>query len=155
MVLLGGLILQQGGSDAAGVAPAVDLFRRAAGRGNVDAQYNLGVCLRRGLGIEQNTAEAERAYRAAAEKGHRSAQLALGSLVAQTATREEQWREAAHWYRLAADGGHPAAMLSLGQLHESGRGVAADREAALALYRQALSAGLDEAAGEIQRMQPG
>lgn len=94
--------------------------------GNVDAQYNLGVCLRRGFGGVRDDARAERAYRSAASKGHRSAQFALGSLKAETAVTSEDWSEVAHWYRLAADGGHEIAMLSLARLNEGGAGVAAN-----------------------------
>ena len=45
MVILGGLLLQHS-SDSSDLVQAVDLFRRAAALGNLDAQYNLGVCLR-------------------------------------------------------------------------------------------------------------
>jgi TPR repeat protein len=84
--------------------------------GNIDACYNLGVCLRRGLGTARDDVEAERYYRAAAEKGHQSAQLALGSLKAQSATGAVDWLESARWYRLAAAAGNPAAMSALEQL---------------------------------------
>jgi len=62
MVLLAGLLLQQpsGEGDA---SQAVDLLQRAAARGNLDAHYNLGVCLRRGLGIARDDVEAQRLYR--------------------------------------------------------------------------------------------
>jgi TPR repeat protein len=154
MVLLAGVLLQHP-TDPADQAQAVELFRRAAGHGNVDAQYNLGVCLRRGLGVARDDAQAEQVYRAAALKGHRSAQLALGSLKAQTATRDEEWSESAHWYRLAAEAGHPSAMMSLAELHERGRGVAANRDAALTLYQQALAAGHAPAAAELKRLEAG
>jgi TPR repeat protein len=131
----------------------LDLFRRAAAQGNLDAQYNLGVCLRLGLGVPRDDAEAERLYSGAAQRGHRSAQLALGSLKAQSATTEAAWQEVARWYRLAADSGHPAAMASLAQLYESGRGVTVDRSAALTLYRQALAAGDADAALAVQRIE--
>jgi hypothetical protein len=151
MLLLGGLLLQLGAE--ADQAQAVDMFRRAAAQGNLDAQYNLGVCVRLGLGLARDDAEAERLYRAAADQGHRSAQLALGSLIEQRAASEPDWIEAARWYRLAADAGHPAAMSSLAHLYEHGRGVSVDRTAALALYRQALAAGHVPAGPEVRRIE--
>jgi TPR repeat protein len=151
MVLLGGLLLQA--DDESDHAQAVELFRRAAAQGNLDGQYNLGVCLRRGLGVARDDREAERHYTAAAERGHRSAQLALGALKAQAASTDPEWAEAVRWYRLAADGGHPAAMMGLARFHESGRGVARDPGAALSLYRQALAAGDAAAAEEVQRLE--
>jgi hypothetical protein len=131
----------------------VDLLRRAADSGNVDAQYNLGVCLRRGLGVERNDAEAERLYSAAAQMRHRSAQLALGGMKAERARSDDEWTEVAHWYRLAADSGHPSAMMALAELYESGRGLASDRSSALTLYRQALEAGRTDASAQVLRLQ--
>ena len=69
MVLLGGLILENP-EEAARFPQAVELFRRAAAHGNIDAEYNLGVCLRRGLGVAPDAKAAERSYRAAAERNH-------------------------------------------------------------------------------------
>jgi TPR repeat protein len=151
MVLLAGLLLQH--APESEHPQAVELFRRAAASGNIDAQYNLGVCLRRGLGVASDDIEAEQLYSSAARQGHRSAQLALAALKAQSATTEAGWQEAAHWYRLAADAGHPAAVVSLAQLYESGRGVERDRAAALRLYRQALAAGQVDCAREVRRLE--
>jgi TPR repeat protein len=152
MALLGGMLLQHS-SEAADQVQAAELFRRAAAKGNIDAQYNLGVCLRRGLGVARDDVEAERLYTAAAQQGHRSAQLALGSLKAQTATSEAGWQEAARWYRLAADAGHSAAVAALAQLYESGRGVTRDRAAALALHRQALAWGHADSEPDVRRIE--
>ena len=44
-------------------------------------------------------------------------------------------------------------MASLAQLHENGRGVIRDSFTALLLYRQALSAGHNEAAAAVQRLE--
>jgi TPR repeat protein len=156
MVLLGGLLLQHadGSADAgADRAQAADLFARAAEQDNVDAQYNLGVCFRLGLGVARDDVAAALYYGAAAEKGHSSAQLAFGSLKAQTAASETDWSRVVHWYRLAAEAGHPTAMLALAQLQEQGRGTPKDRAGALMLYRQARDAGLADAATNVQRLE--
>jgi TPR repeat protein len=117
MVLLGGLILESP-ENAARFPRAVELFRRAAAQGNIDAEYNLGVCLRRGFGVGPDAQAAERSYRAAAERNHVSAQLALGDLIAESATTDAEWLEATHWYRLAADSGNAAANARLAELQE-------------------------------------
>jgi TPR repeat protein len=88
MVLLGGMLLQQAPnpldrSKADEQALAAELFRRAAAKGNIDAQYNLGVCLRHGLGVQRDNAKAERLYSAAAQRGHPLAQQALSVLQRQ------------------------------------------------------------------------
>jgi TPR repeat protein len=46
-------------------------------------------------------------------------------------------------------------MASLARLHESGRGVPTDLDAALKLYRRALAAGLTDAAAEVERIEAG
>ncbi len=112
MVLLGGLILASP-ENAPRFPQAVALFRRAKGKGNTDAEYNLGVCLRRGLGVIPNNKAAERHYRAAAERNHVSAQLALGDLIAERAATDAEWLEADHWYRLAAASGNNHAQARL------------------------------------------
>jgi TPR repeat protein len=78
MVLLGGLAL------ADDQALAAELFRRAAARGNIDAHYNLGECLRLGLGVPRDDVKAERLYSAAAQHGHVLAQQALVALKARS-----------------------------------------------------------------------
>jgi TPR repeat protein len=118
MVLLGGLILESP-DNAARFPQAVELFRRAAVQGNVDAEYNQGVCLRRGLGVAADAKAAERSYRVAAERNHVSAQLALGDLIAERATTDTEWLEVIHWYRLAADSGNAAAKTRLEEIQDS------------------------------------
>ncbi|HVN64654.1 MAG TPA: tetratricopeptide repeat protein, partial [Candidatus Binataceae bacterium] len=114
MVLLGGLILADT-DNRARFPRAVELFRRAAERGNADAQYNLGVCLRQGWGVPADIAAAERSYRSAAERNQVSAQLALADLIAARATSDDERLEAMHWYRLAADNGNKVAKLRVGE----------------------------------------
>jgi len=118
MVLLGGRILENL-NEPARFPAAVNLFLRAATLGNIDAEYNLGVCLRRGLGVEKDLTAAEEKYRLAAKQNHVSAQLALGDVVFERAVREADWTEAAHWYQLAADGGSTVAKESLMLVEES------------------------------------
>jgi TPR repeat protein len=118
MVLLGGLILEHP-EDKTKSPRAFELFRIAALQGNTDAEYNLGVCLRRGFGVAPDREQAERHYRSAASRGHESAQLALGDLIAENAASEAQWRDARHWYRLAADQGNAAAKARLADIEAS------------------------------------
>ena len=105
--------------NAARFPQAVELFRRAAALGNADAAYNLGVCLRRGLGVRPDTQAAERSYRAAAERNHVSAQLALGDVISESATTDAGWLEAAQWYGRAADSGNAPAKARLAEIQES------------------------------------
>ena len=54
--------------------------------------------------------------------------------------------EAVDWLERAAAGGHAMAMHSLAACYDEGTGVAADKQRAIALYRQAVRAGLEESA---------
>jgi len=118
MVLLGGLILENP-EDKGRAAQAFELFRIAALRGNTDAEYNLGVCLRRGFGVAPNREQAEHHYRSAASRGHESAQLALGDLIAESAVSEAEWRDAYQFYQQAANRGNPAAKSRLAEIEAS------------------------------------
>jgi TPR repeat protein len=118
MVLLGGLMLESS-DDSARFPRAVELFGQAAAQGNTDAEYNLGVCFRRGFGVTPDRKQAELHYRSAARRDHESAQLALGDLIAQSAATELEWHEAIHWYRLAADRGNAVAKVRLTEVAQS------------------------------------
>jgi hypothetical protein len=110
-LVLAALILR-GETESGYPAEALDLLTRAATTGvdgsGADAEYNLGVCHRRGLLTPVDLDAAEHWYRRAAAKGQASAQLALADLLRERATSEAERAEAAHWYA-AAD----AARLSL------------------------------------------
>ena len=60
-------------------------FQLAADGGIVDAQYNLGVCLLNGKGLEKSEPEAFNYFKLAADEGHADAKAA----TAKTCTRGE------------------------------------------------------------------
>src|SRR5713226_6369422 len=59
-------------------ATAIGLWRPLADKGEVDAQYNLGVMYDRGQGVTRDYAVAVRRFRKAADQGFAAAQLSLG-----------------------------------------------------------------------------
>jgi TPR repeat protein len=120
MVLLAGSILQDENGQQR-YPEAVQLFQRAMAQGSADAQYNLGVCFRRGLGVSVDGRQAEQHYREAAHRNHTSAQLALGDLIATRAATEADLNEASHWYQVAADAGNEVAKSRLARLSEARR----------------------------------
>ncbi len=63
-------------------AAAIKWYRRAAGQGLADAQYNLGVMYYKGQGVPQDYAVAARWYRKAAAQGLASALYNLGRIGA-------------------------------------------------------------------------
>ena len=53
-----------------------DLLSKAK-KGDVEAQYNLGICYQNGQGVEQNEIEAQNWFRLAANGGHTKAKEML------------------------------------------------------------------------------
>ena len=105
---------------------AHEIWLPLAERGNMRAQYNLGVLYDRGLGVPQNFAEAAKWYLAAAEKGHTDAEANLGYAYEQGRGVAQDFGEAAKWYRRAAERGDIAAQANLGTLYANGLGVEQD-----------------------------
>jgi len=122
-----GLAAREAG-DAAG---ARAIWEPLAERGDVLAQYNLGVLALRGEG------DALRWFTAAAESGHLPAQTALAGLLAD----RQDWHGAARWYAAAAQQGNAGAAHSLGVLHDRGLLGDESRTQASRWFRQAAEAG--------------
>ena len=59
---------------------AVHIFTKLAEQGSAEAQFNLGVCYKKGHGVKQSYKEAVKWYRKAAEQGFAPAQEALKNL---------------------------------------------------------------------------
>jgi hypothetical protein len=102
---------------------ASELFLIEANKGNVNAQYNLGVMYSNGRGVPQNYHEAARWYRLAAEQQNAKAQTKLGDLyyIGQGVPRD--YKKAVEWYRLAAEQGDMTAQLYLGDMYYKGQGL--------------------------------
>ncbi len=118
---------------------------QAAQRGDVTAQFNLGLAYATGLGVPRDDAEAARWYRRAAEQGHAAAQDALGwaHTIGQGVPKDEA--EAVRWYRRAAEQGHAKAQFDLGSAASQGFGVPKDDAEAARCYRKAAEQGYDRA----------
>jgi hypothetical protein len=116
-------------------------YRKAADRGDTDAQYNLGVSYRYGRGVPQDYAEALRWYRMAADRGNADAQNNIGFLYMQGLGVAPDYAEAMRWYRKAADQGETTAQNNIGVLYFQGLGVAQDYSEAMRWYRKAADQG--------------
>ncbi len=144
-LLLDGEVTEESAQEAAG------LFDQAARMGNIEGEYNLGVCFRRGIGVTADRDMARQLYRSAAEKGHLSAQLALGDLLVEIGG-DDAIQEAAGWYERAASAGVPGAAFGLARLYEAGLGVEVNREKAIELNVMAAQAGHAEAKTALDRL---
>lgn len=89
------------------------IYRKAAEWGDATAQFQLGECYFRGLGIAQNNKEAFSWYRKAAEQGDEKAQFMLGECYKDGIGVMKSKMIARKWYRKAAEQGHEEAKKCL------------------------------------------
>ena len=95
---------------------AFEYYLKAASQGDAEAQYNLGVCYRKGYGVEKNLTEAVKWYRKAADQGIAKAQGFLGVCYYQGDGVEKDYKQAVIWFRKAADQGNAQAQNALRKL---------------------------------------
>ena len=86
----------------------------AAGKGNADAAFNVGIMYQNGMGVEQSFENAAKYYQIAADQGIADAQYALACLYNAGTGVEQSYEKAAEYFRLAADQGHSDAQYNLG-----------------------------------------
>ena len=94
---------------------AVAWFKKASEQGHAKAQYFLYSFYRDGMGVEQNPLLANQWLNKAAVGGSDSAQYSLGIESGDP-----------KWFRLAAAQGHDGAQLALASLYRDGKGVERD-----------------------------
>jgi TPR repeat protein len=100
-------------------------YKKAAEKGNIDAQVKLGDMYSSGVGVAKNKAEAVKWYKKATEKGNAKAQYNLGRMY-----KGENNAESLKWYIKAAEQGYAEAQSTLIEMYEEGDGVKQDyREA--------------------------
>ena len=90
--------------------------KRAAERGNVRAQYELGDMYYKGNEVDRNYGEAMEWYRKAAEQGDAVAQNNLGVMYHNGLGAARDNEEALKWYRKAAEQGYAAAQENLNRI---------------------------------------
>src|SRR5215471_3827514 len=102
-------------------------LKRAAGRGNADAQYDLA------NSNEGSPQERERFLELAAKNGNSNAQFDVGAHY----RFKGDFSSAARWWKLSADNGHALAQQQLGDLYREGIGVPQDFTVGTTLIEQA------------------
>lgn len=81
---------------------AHEKFKPLAEKGNVSAQFNLGVIYDEGQGVQMDYKEAVKWYRLAADQGHAQAQYNLGRMYYQGQGVDPDSVEAYKWLDLSA-----------------------------------------------------
>lgn len=134
--------------DRGDYAGAMQAWRRAADKGDADAQYNIGQIYKLGRGVPVDLAEAEKWYRLAALQGHDLGEANYGMLLFENGKREE----AVPWLERAVAHGEPRAQYLLGVMLFNGDGVAKNWVRAYALMLRASTGGLDAATRTLAQM---
>ena len=110
-----GLLLEAGGDPlVADPKEAVKLYQQAAAKGLSDADFNLGHCFQKGVGITPDLVRAYECYERAAFRGHSAAQNNLGVMLEKGIGIARNVSDALRWYRQAAAASDPAAQCNLG-----------------------------------------
>jgi TPR repeat protein len=141
-------------------APKPDLKagNLAAGRGDAEAQFGLGLRYGSGTGEAQDLAQAAHWYRQAADQNHCLAQFNLGLMYASGQGVPRDDGEAGRWMRKAAEQGDAGAQFNLGtRFHRAsvggptGDGVEAKIEA-YKWFFLAAAQGYKDSAASCERM---
>lgn len=121
-------------------------FRPLADRGNVLAQYKLGLMYNNGEGVKQDFGEAVRWFHRAAAQGYAPAQRGLGIKFEKGQGVKRNYSEAVRWYRHGAEQGDAAAQYRLGRMYVLGRGIRRDFTEAVAWFSLAADQKVEDAA---------
>jgi len=102
---------------------ALTWFHLAAAGGDADAQHNLALMYRAGLGIEVDAEEAMRLLTRAADQGHAGSRYTLAISYRDGYGVDADPLRALHWMKEAAAARHPEAMRELARACAGGDGV--------------------------------
>ena len=136
-------------SDEQKDAEAFIYYRKAAERGHLEAQCNLGLCYEMGKGVAKDEAAAVKWYSKAAERGLARAQCNLGYCHDEGIGVTKDEAEAVKWYRRAAEQGYARAQNNLGECYWWGIGVTKDEMEAAKWYREAAEQGYSAAQNNL------
>ena len=118
------------------ITTAYQLWRPLAERGDVEAQFALGLLYYDGISVPVDHAESSYWFHLAAEQGHPGAQYNLGNAYLRGEGVRKNEAMAVHWWRKAAEQGMPAAQFILAKAYQEGVGVEKDEQIAAQLYGQ-------------------
>ncbi|EXX66778.1 Bck1p [Rhizophagus irregularis DAOM 197198w] len=112
-------------------------YQKASENGNKNAQYNLGLCYEKGIGIEKDEIKAFYWYQKSIENGNNNAQYNLGLFYENGIGIEKSNFQAFYWYQKAAENNNKNAQYSLGLCYEKGIGIEKNDDKAFHWYQKA------------------
>jgi TPR repeat protein len=141
-------VVMQGRStnEIAGVlSEAIGFFKQAAGQGDANGLYNLGMCHARGLGTPRNDEKAFDCFRNAAEKGHPEAINNIGWFFREGRIVRKDLELATKWFKKSADYLNAYGEYNYGLALHRGEGVRRNDRLAAEYFRRAAMGGCVEA----------
>ena len=120
-------------------------FKEAAGKGDANGLYNLGMCLWRGLGVERDPQAAFNTFRAAAEKGHPEAINNIGAFFRDGVIVDRDYELSTKWFAKSASYENPFGQYNYALALRKGEGVKQDLAKAAGLLEKAAAGGCVEA----------
>lgn len=127
-------------------------WKTKADKGDLTAQYKLGLAYMNGDGIDQNKDEAAKWIKKAADRGHTDAMEVLGGMYNRGDGVPEDDVECFNWYIKAAKKGSADAQYFVGHLYHHGQGVQQNLKQAVFWYSKALDGGSRDAKEDLVRM---
>lgn len=133
-------------------AKAVQMFRDAAGRGLVMAEYRMAKLYERGEGVPRDMAASRSWTEKAAIGGNVKAMHDLAVFYAEGDAGPQSYAAAVEWFRQASDHGLVDSQYNLAVLYEQGLGLSQDKPEAAYWYEVAGRAGDQDAARRARAM---
>ncbi len=126
-------------------ATALQLYRPLANKGEVTAEYIIGLMYANGQGVPQSYAEAMKWHHKVAEQGEALGQFSVGLLYFKGLGVPRNAAEAAKWFHKAADQGDAKAQYNLGSMYAKGEGVTKNDVSAHVFLTLAAGQGIEAA----------
>lgn len=126
-------------------AKSVYWFKKAAKRGDDEAENNLGYAYGHGIGVRIDYAKARYWFKKAAEQGNAGAQNNLGNLFYFGKGVPKNYVKANYWFKKAAEQGLVDAQNNLAFDYYHGRGVTQDTARAIHWWKKAAAQGSQDA----------
>lgn len=119
----------------------VAALKKAAGKGEASAQFNLGLAYEHGWGVKADLRQAAKWYAKASQQGHAAAQLNLGLMFYQGRGVGQDMKLGVAHFEKSASQGNAIAQFNLGNVYLKGQGVTASETIAAAWFKKSAGQG--------------
>jgi len=125
---------------------AMTVLKKAASKGNADAQFNYAVMFEKGWGIKADMKKATQWFNKAAEQDHIGAQNKLALAYRDGSGISKNPEKSLHWFAKAAAQNNPLGLYELANAFAEGKYRPEKKGTAYMLFNLAAAAGLQQAA---------